>query len=140
MGNGRRSRLEVDRRTYQIADCLTKHSSRKSEEVWQHGINQAQWLITAEGPRLETRLAERGAKKVPSGSERMRWDNFTLEECKQSSFCNDPRALREIQNGVADDPNLLNVALVIKAMYTKSNATVFSVLTNAAICIVPVLV
>ena len=140
MGNGRRSRLEVGRRTYQIADCLTKHSSRKSEEVWQHGINQAQWLITAEEPRLETRLAERGAKKVPSGSERMRWDNFTLEECKQSSFCNDPRALREIQNGVADDPNLLNVALVIKAMYTKSNATVFSVLTNAAIGIVLVLV
>ena len=31
---------------YQIADCLTKHASRKSKEVLQHVINEAHWWIT----------------------------------------------------------------------------------------------
>ena len=33
---------------YQIADCLTKHASRKSEAVLQKILQEAQWRITAE--------------------------------------------------------------------------------------------
>ena len=33
---------------YQIADCLTKHASRKSEAVLQKNMQEAQWRITAE--------------------------------------------------------------------------------------------
>ena len=35
-------------RGHQIADCLTKHASRKSEEVPQHHFYQAQWSNATE--------------------------------------------------------------------------------------------
>ena len=54
---------------YQIADCPTQHASRKSEEVLQQVINQAQWRYTAEETMLGTPREEREAKKVPSGCE-----------------------------------------------------------------------
>ena len=56
---------------YQIADCLTKRASRKSEEALQQVINQVQWQITAEETMLETRREEREreAKNIWSGSE-----------------------------------------------------------------------
>ena len=44
---------------YQIADCLTTHAARKSEDVLQHLIDQAQRRITGEETTLETRLEER---------------------------------------------------------------------------------
>ena len=48
---------------YQIADCLIEHASRRSEEVLQREINQAQWRITAEDTMLETRREERGRER-----------------------------------------------------------------------------
>ena len=54
---------------FQIADCLTKHAPRKSEEVLQQVINQGQWRITAEETMLKTRREEREARKVSSGCE-----------------------------------------------------------------------
>ena len=58
-----KSRAEADMRwidaRYQIADCLTKHASRNSEEVVQQVRNQAQWRITAAETMLETRREER---------------------------------------------------------------------------------
>ena len=33
---------------HQIADCLTKHASRKSEEVLQKILSESQWRIAAE--------------------------------------------------------------------------------------------
>ena len=44
---------------YQIADCLTKHASRKAEEALQQVINKAQWWTTEEETMLETRRTER---------------------------------------------------------------------------------
>ena len=44
---------------YQIADCLTTHAARKSEDVLQHLIHQAQRRITGEETMLETRRGER---------------------------------------------------------------------------------
>ena len=38
---------------YQIADCLMKHASRKSESVLQKVLNEAQWRITAEEDMLD---------------------------------------------------------------------------------------
>ena len=52
---------------YQIADCLTKHASRKSEEVLQQVINQARWRITAEETMLETRGREREREREREG-------------------------------------------------------------------------
>ena len=43
----------------QIADCLTKHASRKSEAVLQKIVQQAQWRITAEEDMLDRRKRER---------------------------------------------------------------------------------
>ena len=48
---------------YQIADCLTKHAARKSEDVLQHSIDQAQRRITGEETMLETRREEREREK-----------------------------------------------------------------------------
>ena len=39
---------------YQIADCLTKHASRKSEAVLQKVLSEAQWRVTAEEDVLWT--------------------------------------------------------------------------------------
>ena len=44
---------------YQIADCLTKHASRKSEAVLQEILQEAQWRITAEEDMLDKRKQER---------------------------------------------------------------------------------
>ena len=44
---------------YQIADCLTKHASRKSEAVPQKILQEAQWRITAEEDMLDKRKQER---------------------------------------------------------------------------------
>ena len=44
---------------YQIADCLTKHASRKSEAVLQKILQDAQWRITAEEDMLDKRKQER---------------------------------------------------------------------------------
>ena len=44
---------------HQIADCLTKHASRKSESVLQKVLNEAQWRITAEEDMLGRRKRER---------------------------------------------------------------------------------
>ena len=45
---------------YQIADCLTKHASRKSEAVW---------VITAEEDMLDKRKQEREDRNNSSGFE-----------------------------------------------------------------------
>ena len=44
---------------YQIADCLTKHASRKSEAVLQKNLQEAQWRSTAEEDMLDKRKQER---------------------------------------------------------------------------------
>ena len=44
---------------YQIADCFTKHASRKSEAVLQKILREAQWRITAEEDMLDRRKRER---------------------------------------------------------------------------------
>ena len=44
---------------YQIADCLTKHASRKSEAVLQKILQEAQWRTTAEEDMLDKRKQER---------------------------------------------------------------------------------
>ena len=43
----------------QIADCLTKHASRKSEVVLQKILQAAQWRITAEEDMLDANESER---------------------------------------------------------------------------------
>ena len=44
---------------YRIADCLTKHASRKSEAVLQKILQETQWRITAEEDMLDKRTQER---------------------------------------------------------------------------------
>ena len=43
----------------QVADCLTKHASRKSEAVLQKILQEKQWRITAEEDMLDKRKQER---------------------------------------------------------------------------------
>ena len=54
---------------YQIADCLTKHVSRKSEAVLQKVLSEAQWRITAEEDMLDKRKQEREDRNNSSGGE-----------------------------------------------------------------------
>ena len=54
---------------YQIADCLTKHASRKSEAVLQKVLHEAQWRITAEEDMLDKRKQEREDRNNSSGGE-----------------------------------------------------------------------
>ena len=56
---------------YQIADCLTKHASRKSEAVLQKFLDEAQWRITAEEDMLDKRKQERDNRNNSSGDEEM---------------------------------------------------------------------
>ena len=56
---------------YQIADCLTKHASRKSEAVLQKILDEAQWRITAEEDMLDKRKQEREYRNNSSGDEEM---------------------------------------------------------------------
>ena len=44
---------------HQIAECLTKHASRKSEAVLLKILQEAQWRITAEEDMLDKRKQER---------------------------------------------------------------------------------
>ena len=54
---------------YQIADCLTKHASSKSETVLQKILDEAQWRITAEEDMLDKRKKEREDRNNSSGGE-----------------------------------------------------------------------
>ena len=56
---------------YQIADCLTKHASRKSEAFLQKILDEAQWRITAEEDMLDKRKQEREDRNNSSGDEEM---------------------------------------------------------------------
>ena len=51
---------------YQIADCLTKHASRKSEAVLQKILQEARWRITAEEDMLDQRKREREIRNSSS--------------------------------------------------------------------------
>ena len=54
---------------YQIADCLTKRASRKSETVLQKVLQEAQWRITAEEDMLDRRKREREIRNSSSCDE-----------------------------------------------------------------------
>ena len=54
---------------YQVADCLTKHPSRKSEAVLQKILDEAQWMITAEEDMLDKRKQEGEDRNNSSGVE-----------------------------------------------------------------------
>ena len=54
---------------YQIADCLTKHASRKSETVLQKILQEAQWRITAAEDMLDRRKREREIRNSSSYDE-----------------------------------------------------------------------
>ena len=54
---------------YQIADCLTKHASRKSEAVLQKILQEAQWRINAEEDMLDRRKREREIRNSSSCDE-----------------------------------------------------------------------
>ena len=54
---------------YQIADCSTKHASRKSEAVLQKILREAQWRITAEEDMLDRRKRERVIRNSSSCDE-----------------------------------------------------------------------
>ena len=56
---------------YQIADCLTKHASRKSEAVLQKILQEAQWRITAEEDMLDRRKREREIRNSSSYDEEL---------------------------------------------------------------------
>ena len=56
---------------YQIADCVTKHASKKSEAVLQKILDVAQWMITAEEDMLDKRKQERKDRNNSSGGEEM---------------------------------------------------------------------
>ena len=53
----------------QIADCLTKHASRKSEAVLQKILQDAQWIIIAEEEMLDRRKREREIRESSSFDE-----------------------------------------------------------------------
>ena len=54
---------------YQIAICLTKHATRKSEAVVQEVLNEAQWRIAAEEDMLDRRRQEREVRNRSSCGE-----------------------------------------------------------------------
>ena len=54
---------------YQIADCLPKPASRKSEAVLQKVLNEAQWRTTAEEDMLDRRRQEREVRDSSSCGE-----------------------------------------------------------------------
>ena len=55
----------------QVADCLTKHASRKSEAVLQKILQEAQWRITAEEDMLDRRQREREIRNSSSYEEEL---------------------------------------------------------------------
>ena len=56
---------------YQIADCLTKHASRKSEAVLQKILQEAQWRNAAEEDMLDRRKREREIRNSTSYDEEL---------------------------------------------------------------------
>ena len=56
---------------YQIADCLTKHASRKSEAVLQKILQEARWRIIAEEDMLDRREREREIRNSSSYDEEL---------------------------------------------------------------------
>ena len=62
---------------YQIADCLTRHASKKSEAVLQKTLNEAQWMMTAEEDMLDKRKQEREDRNNSFGGEEM--PDFNVE-------------------------------------------------------------
>ena len=62
---------------YQIADCLTKHASKKSESVLHNIFDESQWMITAEEDMLDKSKQEREDRNNSSGSEEMPNVEFT---------------------------------------------------------------
>ena len=67
-GSGETDLRWIDAR-YQVADCLTKHASRKSEAVLQEILQEAQWRITAEEDMLDRRKREREIRNSSSCDE-----------------------------------------------------------------------
>ena len=53
----------------QIADCLTKHASRKSEAVLQKILDEARWMSTAEEDMLDKRQQEKENRNNSSDGE-----------------------------------------------------------------------
>ena len=74
---------------YQIADCLTKHASRKSEAVLQKILQEAQWRILAEQDMLDRRKREREIRNSSSFDEES-WSASELADgeirCTQEKF------------------------------------------------------
>ncbi len=54
---------------YQMADCLTKHASAKSEEVLLKVLTSGRWRVTSEQSQLEVRAKERQDTKAVEGEE-----------------------------------------------------------------------
>ena len=54
---------------YPIADCFTKHASRKSEAVLPKILQESQWRITAEEDMLDRRTREREIRNSSSCDE-----------------------------------------------------------------------
>ena len=67
-GSGETDLRWIDAR-YQIADCLTKHASRKSEAVLQKIRNEAQGKLRAEEDMLDRRKQERECRDSSSCGE-----------------------------------------------------------------------
>ena len=74
---------------YQIADCLTKHATRKSEAVLQKILQEAQWRITAEEDMLDRRKREREIRNSSSCDEES-WPTSQQADgemsCRQEKF------------------------------------------------------
>ena len=68
---------------YQIADCLTKHASRKSEAVLHKTLQEAQWRITAEEDMLDRR--KRGVRD--STNTLMKVQHVTVSENSVHNYC-----------------------------------------------------
>ena len=74
---------------YHIADCLTKHASRKSEAVLLKILQEAQWRITAEEDMLDRRKREREIRNNSSYDEEL-WPTSEKADgemsCRQEKF------------------------------------------------------
>ena len=56
---------------YQIADCLTKHASGKSEAVLHKILQEPQWIITADKDMLDKSKREREIRNSSSYDEEL---------------------------------------------------------------------
>ena len=72
---------------YQIADCLTKHASRKSEAVLQKILQEAQWRIIAEEDMLGKLIGEEEiCNSYPNDCGLRANDQMVKMECRQEKF------------------------------------------------------